>query len=87
MKIGGAGCARTDAYGIGWDPVSRTGSKCGSAPTPASASHVYHFLLVTVNGTTITVRPTDATGHAFDVQTYKFGPTPSRGATRSSAQR
>jgi hypothetical protein len=87
MRIGGAGCARTDAYGIGWDPVSRTGSKCGSAPTPASASHVYHFLLVTVNGTTITVRPTDATGHAFDVQTYKFGPTPSRGATRSSAQR
>jgi hypothetical protein len=35
---------------------------------------VYHFLLVTVNGSTVTVRPTDETGRAFDVQTYAFSP-------------
>jgi Calcineurin-like phosphoesterase len=75
MKIGGAGCARTDAYGIGWDPSSGTGSKCGSAPKPASATQVYHFLLVTVNGNTVTVRPTDAAGRSFDVQTYTFRPS------------
>jgi hypothetical protein len=75
MKIGGAGCARTDAYGIGWDPSSGVGSKCGSAPKPASATQVYHFVLVTVNGSTVTVRPTDATGRSFDVQTYTFRPS------------
>jgi Calcineurin-like phosphoesterase len=72
MKIGGAGCAPTDSYGIGWDPSAGTGSRCGRAPRPASASHVYHFLLVTVNGNTVTVRPTDETGRTFDVQTYTF---------------
>jgi hypothetical protein len=73
MRIGGAGCAPTDAYGIGWDPSAGTGSSCGRAPRPASASHVYHFLLVTVNGNTVTVKPTDETGRTFDVQTYKSG--------------
>jgi hypothetical protein len=72
MKIGGAGCAPTDAYGIGWDPSTGTGSHCGSAPTPTSATQVYHFLLVTVNGSTVTVRPTDEAGHTFDVQAYKI---------------
>jgi Calcineurin-like phosphoesterase len=72
MRIGGGGCAPTDAYGIGWDPSTRTGSKCGRAPTPASATQVYHFLLVTVNDNRVTVRPTDAAGHTFDVQTYTF---------------
>ena len=74
MRIGGGGCAPTDAYGIGWDPSTRTGSKCGRAPTPTSATQVYHFLLVTVNDNTVTVRPTDAAGHTFDVQTYTFDP-------------
>jgi len=74
MKIGSGGCAPTDAYGIGWDPSSGTGSKCGSAPTPTSATHVYHFLLVTVDGDTVTVRPTDETGHTFDIQTYELEP-------------
>ncbi len=71
-KIGGAGCAPTDAYGIGWSPSSGTGSKCGSAPKPTSASQVFHFLLVTVNGNTVTVTPTDEMGRTFDVQTYNF---------------
>jgi hypothetical protein len=70
--IGGAGCAPTDAYGIGWSPSSGTGSKCGSAPKPASATQVYHFLLVTVNGSTVTVTPTDEMGRTFDIQTYTF---------------
>jgi hypothetical protein len=30
-------------------------------------------LLVRVDGTTVTVRPTNADGHPFDVQTYDFG--------------
>jgi hypothetical protein len=71
-KIGGAGCAPTDAYGIGWSPSTGTGSKCGSAPKPTSATQVYHFLLVTVNGNTVTVTPTDEMGRAFDIQTYTF---------------
>jgi Calcineurin-like phosphoesterase/Purple acid Phosphatase, N-terminal domain len=70
--IGGAGCAPTDAYGIGWSPSSGTGSRCGSAPKPASATQVYHFLLVTVNGSTVTVTPTDEMGRTFDTQTYTF---------------
>jgi hypothetical protein len=70
--IGGAGCAPTDAYGIGWNPSSGTGSKCGSAPKPVSATQVYHFLLVTVNGSTVTVTPTDEMGRTFDPQTYTF---------------
>jgi len=85
MKMGGAGCAPTDSYGIGWDPSSGTGSKCGSAPKPTSATRVYHFLLVTVNGNTVIVRPTDETGHTFDIQTYKFGPRRGQGVTRSTS--
>jgi hypothetical protein len=33
---------------------------------------VYHFLKVTVAGTTVTVAPTDDTGRTFDVRTYNF---------------
>ncbi len=71
-KIGGAGCSPTDAYGIGWSTSSNTGSSCGSALRPTSPSQVYHFLLVTVNGRTVTVTPTDEMGRTFDVQTYGF---------------
>jgi hypothetical protein len=34
---------------------------------------VFHFLLVGVDGTSVTVEPTSADGHRFDVQTYHFG--------------
>jgi chitodextrinase len=34
---------------------------------------VFHFLLVTVDGSTVTVTPTDELGRTFDVQTYRFG--------------
>jgi hypothetical protein len=65
-------CSAIDAYAIGWSNTSGTGSRCGSAPVPTSKAQVHHFLLVTVNGTQVTVAPTDSTGRTFDVQTYDF---------------
>ena len=56
-------CSLYDAYALG------AGSSC-HAPVPASAQDVFHFLLVTVNGNTVTVTPTNEKGIAFDVQTY-----------------
>src|SRR6266568_2161276 len=60
-------CHPYDAYGIG------SSSACGSAPKPSSASQVFHFLKVGVNGTSVTVTPTDENGNTFDQQTYNFG--------------
>lgn len=68
----GTGCRSFDAYAVGWSPSKQKGYACGAAPMPTSASHVYHFLLVTVRGSTVTVAPTDETGRTFDVQTYSF---------------
>ena len=65
-------CSTFDAYAIGWSPTKLNGSACGSAPAPTSDSQVFHFLKVTVSGTSITVAPTDSTGNTFDVQTYTF---------------
>ena len=59
-------CSAFDAYAIG-----SGGSSC-RAPKPASNANVFHFLLVTVNGSQVTVTPTDSTGHTFDAQTYTF---------------
>jgi hypothetical protein len=67
-----SGCHSFDAYAIGWSPTKLKGSKCGSATAPTSASQVFHFLLVTVSGTTVTVAPTDELGRTFDVQTTSF---------------
>lgn len=61
-------CAAVDAYSIGWSP----GSACGSATPPTTIDQVYHFLLVTVDGSHVTVTPTDELGRTFDVQTYDF---------------
>lgn len=72
--VGGHGCASTDAYAIGWSYSKNKGSKCGAAPAPTSDTQIYHFLNVTVNGSSITVAPTDSRGNTFDVQTYNFGP-------------
>jgi chitodextrinase len=71
--IGALGCSAIDAYGIGWGFTANRGSACGSAPVPTSAAQVFHFLLVSVSGTRVTVTPTDAQGRTFDVQTYDFG--------------
>ena len=69
-----SGCSSIDAYAIGWSYSSSThGSACGAASRPTSIDQVFHFLLVTVHGTTVTVAPTDSDGDTFDVQTYDFG--------------
>ncbi len=59
-------CSAFDAYAIGGG-----GTPC-NAPAPTNSSQVFGFLLVTVNGTKVTVTPTDENGHAFDVQNYNF---------------
>ena len=64
-------CSAFDAYAITFTPGGRS-KACGSAPTPSSAAQVYHFLLVTVNGTSVTVVPTNSLGQTFDVMTYDF---------------
>ncbi|HEY2003992.1 MAG TPA: metallophosphoesterase [Candidatus Saccharimonadia bacterium] len=70
--VGTGGCGTYDAYAIGWSPTALKGYKCGAAIAPSSASQVYHFLLVSVKGLTVSVTPTASTGQTFDVQTYSF---------------
>jgi uncharacterized repeat protein (TIGR01451 family) len=70
QSIGSNGCSSVDAYGIGWSDSSGTGNKCGSAPVPTSRAQVNHFLKVTVNGSQVTVTPTNSLGQTFDVQSY-----------------
>lgn len=69
-------CTPNDAYGIGWSPTKLKGSACGGAAPPTAASQVFHFLKVTVTGSTVTVAPTDSLGNVFDQQTYTFTPAP-----------
>jgi hypothetical protein len=75
--IGAKGCSAIDAYGIGWSYSANAGlgagSACGAATKPTSLDHVFHFLKVSISGTTVTVAPTDEMGRTFDVQTYSFG--------------
>ncbi|MDQ1481649.1 MAG: acid phosphatase type 7, partial [Actinomycetota bacterium] len=73
---GGYGCTAIDLYSIGWSPTGNVGSRCGSATAPTSPSQVYHFLHVTVSGSTVTVAPQNALGQTFDVATYNFPATP-----------
>jgi hypothetical protein len=72
QPVGEVPCHAFDAYAIGWSPTKSKGSRCGAATAPTSADHVYHYLLVTVSGTTVTVAPTDELGRTFDVVTYHF---------------
>ena len=65
-----SGCRPLDRYAIGWSYHSMNGSSCGAAPTPTSPEEVYHFLLVRVDGATVTITPTDENGNTFDVLTY-----------------
>jgi hypothetical protein len=67
--LGSIGCSGFDAYAVGM------GRSC-NAPAPTSSAQVFHFLLVTVNGTSVTVTPTDSTGRTFDVQTYTRNAAP-----------
>ncbi len=58
-------CSAFDAYAIG------SGSSC-RAPKPASDAQVFGFLLVTVQGSKVTVTPTDSNGATYDQQTYDY---------------
>jgi calcineurin-like phosphoesterase family protein/fibronectin type III domain protein len=62
-------CTPLDAYAI---KFTTTGKACGGAPVPTSAAQVYHFLKVTVNGTSVTVTPINSLGQSFDVRNYIF---------------
>jgi len=74
--IGALGCSAVDAYGIGWSNSSNTGNACGGAPVPTSITQVFHFLLISISGTQVTITPTDEGGRTFDVQTYDFARAP-----------
>src|ERR1019366_2118946 len=51
-------CSTTDAYAVGWIYGSHTmGTACGAAAKPATDAQGYHFLKVTVDGTSVTVIP------------------------------
>jgi hypothetical protein len=66
-------CASVAAYAIGWTPGGASpGSACGTAPVPTSLDQVYHFLLVTVTSSSVTVAPTDELGQTFDVRSYPY---------------
>ncbi|MDQ4078588.1 MAG: metallophosphoesterase, partial [Chloroflexota bacterium] len=73
-------CSGIDAYAIGWSYTANNGAgggrACGSAPVPSAIDQVFHFLLVRVEGTTVTVTPTDELGRTFDVQSYTFSGGP-----------
>jgi len=68
----GVPCAATDAYAVGWTYSHNHGYACGAAPIPTSPLHVYHYLKVTVVGTSVTVTPVNALGQTFDARTYSF---------------
>jgi len=65
-------CTTTDAYAVGWSYSSSSGSACGTATRPTKDSQVFHFLKVTVNGTTVTVNPINALGQSFDSHTFNW---------------
>jgi hypothetical protein len=86
QSMGGLGCSANDAYGIGWkDPYDNAGSACGSAPVPTSRDRVFHLLLVKVDGSRVTVTPTDELGRTFDPVTYDFGADGAQPPTAPSA--
>ena len=64
---------RDRRHGIGWKGTTSTGAACGAAHAPTRTDQVHHFLLVKVDGTRVTVTPTNAAGQTFDVATYDFG--------------
>jgi hypothetical protein len=72
LTIGAKGCSPIDAYGRGWSNSKSRGSKCGDGPVPTTRDQVFHFLLVTVNGRSVTVTPIDSMGRRFDEVTYAF---------------
>jgi hypothetical protein len=79
-------CSAPVAYAVGWS-YTTGGSACG-ALRPTSIAQVFHFLKVTVDGTHVTVEPTDSQGQTFDVRSYDFpGQHSSASAASASASR
>jgi len=66
-------CGAPDLFALGWSGSS-PGTACGGGTKPTSADQVFHFLSVTVDGSQVTVTPTDELGRAFDQQTYDLSP-------------
>ena len=72
-----AGCSVTDMYAIGWSTTNAQGYACGAATAPTDRLGAHSFVLVSVNGGTLSVSPRNALGQVFDQQTYTFAaPTP-----------
>jgi chitodextrinase len=71
-SVAGHGCAPTDAYARGWSNTKNKGNACGAASAPTDNGQVFHFLKVSVNGSSVTVAPTDSLGNTFDVVTYNL---------------
>ena len=67
-------CSSTDAYALGWSYSKPAGSACGAATPTATDSGVFHFLKVTVSGTTVSVVPVNSAGQTFDPMTYNLAP-------------
>jgi uncharacterized repeat protein (TIGR01451 family) len=85
-SLSSSNCTSVDAYAIGWSDSNNVGTKCGAAPVPTSRAQVNHFLKVTVNGSQVTVTPTNSLGQTFDVQTYGApGPTANLSLTKSDS--
>ena len=72
QSMGGFGCSSFNAFGLGWKSSTNAGSACGAAPVPTAISSVYHYVLVTVRGLSVTVRGVNETGAVFDSVTYDF---------------
>jgi chitodextrinase len=66
-------CKPFSAYAIGWSDSQSIGTTCGSSPAPTSKAQVYHYLLVSVEGTSVQVTPTNSLGQTFDPRTYDAG--------------
>jgi hypothetical protein len=66
-------CGAPDLFALGWSGSS-PGSACGGATKPIDSDQVFHFLLVTVDGSQVTVTPTDELGRTFDQHTYDLSP-------------
>lgn len=64
------GCSAVDQYALGWSNSKSKGYACGAASVPSSKEQVYSYLLVTVNGNSVTVSPKNANGQVFDQQTF-----------------
>src|SRR5258708_11858668 len=72
---GGFGCTAIDLYSIGWSPTGTVGSRCGAATAPTSPSQVYHFLHLTVSGSTVTGAPQKPLRQTFGLGTHHLPST------------